>query len=193
MIQLTKFIFLLLENMYTSFTRQSICHLWSWFSIKMSDVFVGIFIDEWLQDSIILKLRWINMWKQHLFCVFDELQKSRFGSMESYTGAFLKCFFFVLFFTILIGFLILILGFKSILFVPFCETRQNQSGKLQIFDELLESNSSWRRCRYSLMVKALACRFVVSQFDLQPRYYVHFRTNILRGKVWTPLSSQLWV
>ena len=43
-----------------------------------------------------------------------------------------------------------------------------------------------------LMVKELNYGIVVSKFELQLRYYVHFRTNTL-GKVWTILSSQLWV
>ena len=36
------------------------------------------------------------------------------------------------------------------------------------------------------MVKAMDCGFVVSEFDPQPRYYVHFRTNTL-GKGMNPL------
>ena len=47
-------------------------------------------------------------------------------------------------------------------------------------------------CRRGVMVKAIDCRIVISEFELQSRYYVHFRANTL-GKVWTPLSSQLWV
>ena len=44
------------------------------------------------------------------------------------------------------------------------------------------------------VVKALDYRIVVREFMLQPRYYVHFRTNIVfRTKVYTPLSSHLWV
>ena len=44
----------------------------------------------------------------------------------------------------------------------------------------------WAR---SVMVKAMDCGIVVSEFELQSRYYVHFRTNTL-GKVRTPLTSQ---
>ena len=43
-----------------------------------------------------------------------------------------------------------------------------------------------------VMVKATDCGIVVSEFELQLRYYVHFRKTIPLGKVWTPLSSQLW-
>ena len=35
------------------------------------------------------------------------------------------------------------------------------------------------------MVKALDCGIVVSEFELQSHYYVHFRTNIL-GKGMNP-------
>ena len=42
------------------------------------------------------------------------------------------------------------------------------------------------------MVKSLACGIGVSEFELQSRYYVHFRTNTLK-KGMDPLSSHLWV
>ena len=42
------------------------------------------------------------------------------------------------------------------------------------------------------MVKAMDYGIVVSEFVLQSRYYIHFQTNTL-WKVWTPLSSQLWI
>ena len=42
------------------------------------------------------------------------------------------------------------------------------------------------------MVKAMDYEIVVSKFELQLRYYVHFQANTLE-KLWTPLSSQLWV
>ena len=38
------------------------------------------------------------------------------------------------------------------------------------------------------MVKAMDYGIVVSEFELQPRYYFHFWANTL-GKVWIPLSS----
>ena len=47
-------------------------------------------------------------------------------------------------------------------------------------------------CSLGVMVKAMDCRIIVSEFVLQSRYYVHFQTNTL-GKGMTPLSSQLWV
>ena len=43
-------------------------------------------------------------------------------------------------------------------------------------------------CPRGVMVKAMDCRIVVREFELQSRYYVHFR-----AKIWTPKSSQLWV
>ena len=36
-----------------------------------------------------------------------------------------------------------------------------------------------RVCPRGVMVKAIDCEIVVSDFELQPRYYVHFRTNTL--------------
>ena len=43
-----------------------------------------------------------------------------------------------------------------------------------------------------VMVKAMDCGIVVSEFVLQSRYYIHFRANTL-GKGMNPLSSQLCV
>ena len=40
------------------------------------------------------------------------------------------------------------------------------------------------------MVIAIEFGIVVCEFKIQSRYYVHFWTLV---KVWTPLSSQLWV
>ena len=40
-------------------------------------------------------------------------------------------------------------------------------------------------CPRDVMVKAMDCRIVVSEFELQLRYYVHFRTNTL-GKGMNP-------
>ena len=42
------------------------------------------------------------------------------------------------------------------------------------------------RCPCVVMVKAMDCGIVVSEFELQLRYYVHFRTNTL-GKGMNPL------
>ena len=41
-------------------------------------------------------------------------------------------------------------------------------------------------CPRGVMVKAMDCEIVVSEFVLQSRYYVHFRTNTL-GKGMNPL------
>ena len=41
-------------------------------------------------------------------------------------------------------------------------------------------------CPRGVLVKAMDCRIVVSEFLLQSRYYVHFRANTL-GKGMNPL------
>ena len=41
-------------------------------------------------------------------------------------------------------------------------------------------------CPHGVMVKAMDCRIVVSEFILQSRYYVHFWANTL-GKGMNPL------
>ena len=46
-----------------------------------------------------------------------------------------------------------------------------------------------RGCPRSVMVKAMDSGIVVSEFDLQSRYYVHFRANTL-GKGMNPLILQ---
>ena len=43
-----------------------------------------------------------------------------------------------------------------------------------------------------LMVKAMDCEIVVSEFKLQSRYYIHFR-KFPFGNVWVLLISRLWV
>ena len=43
-----------------------------------------------------------------------------------------------------------------------------------------------RGCPRGVMVKAMDCGIVVSEFVLQSRYYVHFRANTL-GKGMNPL------
>ena len=43
-----------------------------------------------------------------------------------------------------------------------------------------------RGCPRGVMVKAMDCGIVVSEFELQSRYYVHFRANTL-GKGMNPL------
>ena len=47
-------------------------------------------------------------------------------------------------------------------------------------------------CPRGVVVKAMNCGIVVSEFVFQSRYYFHFRLNTL-GKGMNPLSSQLWV
>ena len=51
----------------------------------------------------------------------------------------------------------------------------------------LEENSQRieRGCPCGVMVKAMDCRIVVSEFELQLRYYGHFRANTL-GKGMNP-------
>ena len=43
-----------------------------------------------------------------------------------------------------------------------------------------------RGCPRGVMVKAMDCRIVVREFELQSRYYVHFRANTL-GRGMKPL------
>ena len=45
----------------------------------------------------------------------------------------------------------------------------------------------FRGCSRGVMVKAMDCGIVVSEFVLQSRYYIHFRANTL-GKGMHPLS-----
>ena len=43
------------------------------------------------------------------------------------------------------------------------------------------------------MVKAMDCEIVVTEFEFQSRYYIHFRANTL-GKGMNPIiPPQLWV
>ena len=41
-------------------------------------------------------------------------------------------------------------------------------------------------CPRGVMVKAMDCGIIISEFELQSRYYVHFRANTL-GKGMNPL------
>ena len=51
---------------------------------------------------------------------------------------------------------------------------------------IIYSNSKpYRGCPRGVMVKAMDCETVVSEFVLQSRYYVHFRENTL-GKGMNP-------
>ena len=49
-----------------------------------------------------------------------------------------------------------------------------------------------KECPCGVMVKAMDCGSVVSEFILQSRYHVHFRAKTL-GKGMNPLITQLWV
>ena len=49
-----------------------------------------------------------------------------------------------------------------------------------------QSNPNQGGCPRGVVVKAMGCGIVVSEFVLQSRYYVHFRTNTL-GKDMNPL------
>ena len=44
---------------------------------------------------------------------------------------------------------------------------------------------NFRRCPLGVTVNAMDCRIVVSEFELQSRYHVHLRTNLI-GKGMTP-------
>ena len=57
---------------------------------------------------------------------------------------------------------------------------------------LLLWDRNFRGCHRRVMVKAMDCEIVVSEFVLQSRYYVHFQANTL-GKGMNPLSSKLLV
>ena len=41
-------------------------------------------------------------------------------------------------------------------------------------------------CPHGIMVKVMDCEIVANEFELQLRYYIHFRTNTL-GKGMNPL------
>ena len=45
-----------------------------------------------------------------------------------------------------------------------------------------------RRCPGGVVVKVLDCRIVESEFELQSRYYVHFRTNTIGKGMNNPYS-----
>ncbi len=50
----------------------------------------------------------------------------------------------------------------------------------------LHSSSYFEGVSRGVMVKAMVCEIVAREFELQSRYYVHFRTNTL-GKGMNPL------
>ena len=51
---------------------------------------------------------------------------------------------------------------------------------------LIPNPSLQKECPRGVMVKVMDCGIVISEFELQSRYYVHFRTNTL-GKGMNPL------
>ena len=53
---------------------------------------------------------------------------------------------------------------------------------LSVGDKVGES-SRWRGCPRCVTVKAMDSGIAVSEFELQSRYYVHFRINILRNVI----------
>ena len=61
------------------------------------------------------------------------------------------------------------------------ETKLNQSTTLrfQLHKSLVGSGPWQGGCSPGVMVKAMDCGIVVSEFVLQSRYYVHFRANTL--------------
>ena len=52
-------------------------------------------------------------------------------------------------------------------------------------ENVKESKMNWG-CPRGVMVKAMDCGIIVSEFVLQSRYYVHFRANTL-GKRMNPI------
>ena len=56
---------------------------------------------------------------------------------------------------------------------------------LNLYYEVFNSNLG---CPRGIMVKATDCRIVVNEFELQSRYYVHFRANTL-GKGMNPIIN----
>ena len=52
--------------------------------------------------------------------------------------------------------------------------------------EVNEMELQSRECPRGVTVKAMDCRIVVREFELQSRYHVHFRANTL-GKGMNPL------
>ena len=45
--------------------------------------------------------------------------------------------------------------------------------------QVLLYNTNSRGCPRGVMVKAVDCGIVVSEFEIQSRYYVHFRANTI--------------
>ena len=75
-----------------------------------------------------------------------------------------------------------------------CKKKKKHSFNLEVTSYLktvyfyrryIHLNNSWG-CPRDVMVKAIDSAIVVSEFELQSRYYVHFRTNTL-GKGMNPV------
>ena len=62
----------------------------------------------------------------------------------------------------------------------------NVVGSIVIVNAYITSLSVWWGCPRGVMVKAMDCGIVVSEFELQLHYYVHFWANTL-GKGMNPL------
>ena len=52
------------------------------------------------------------------------------------------------------------------------------------------SSQKFRRCPRGVMIKAMDCGIVVSEFELQSCYYVHFRENNLWERYGPPLPPR---
>ena len=62
----------------------------------------------------------------------------------------------------------------------------NPTSVLLHVEQTLYTCTQWGGGLHSVMVKAMNCEIVVSEFVLQSHYYVHFRENTL-GKGMKPL------
>ena len=58
-------------------------------------------------------------------------------------------------------------------------TRNFKCFDLHIYYIILYYKEEYWGCPHGVMVKAMDCGIVVSEFVLQSRYYVHFRANTL--------------
>ena len=87
-----------------------------------------------------------------------------------YTNIFVKHFFFCFLYNIVFFFVI----FVCLLSIRLC---------LYIYIHFLSNFfSTYGRCPHGVVVKPMDCGIVVSEFVLQSRYYVYFRTNTLGEK-----------
>ena len=60
-----------------------------------------------------------------------------------------------------------------------------------VYSSILLEIEYWR-VPHGVMVNVLDYNIIVSKFEFQSGYYIHFQPNIL-GKDMNPLSFQLWV